>query len=79
MWSGKNEDAEHDVAKYQHLLRERMSLVHELANQKEMREMGKNKQCHDKTMTERKYGMGDYVLGFSSGNSISYTTNGRVR
>ena len=64
MWRGKDEDEEHDVAEYLHLLRERMSLVRELANQEETGEKGKHKQYHDKTATERRFGLGDYILVF---------------
>ena len=60
MWSGKNKDEEHDVVEYLHLLRERMSVVRELANQKETGEKGKHKQYHDKNATERRFGVGDY-------------------
>ena len=52
MWSGKNEDEE------------KMSLVRELANQKEIGEKGKHKQYHDKKETERRFGVGDYALVF---------------
>ena len=64
MWSGKNKDEEHDVVEYLHLLREWMSVVRELANQKETGEKGKHKQYHDKKATERRFGVGDYVLVF---------------
>ena len=64
MWSGKNEDEEHDVVEYLHLLHERMSVVRELAKQKEMGEKGKHKQYHDKKATERWFGVGDYALVF---------------
>ena len=43
-----------------------MSLVQELANQKNRGEKGKHKRCHDKKTTERRFGVGDYVMGFQS-------------
>ena len=49
---------------YLHLLRERMSVVRELANQKETGEKGKHKEYHDKKVTERRFGVGYYVLVF---------------
>ena len=64
MWSGKNEDEEHDVVEYLHLLHERVSVVRELAKQKEMGEKGKHKQYQDKNATERRFGVGDYALVF---------------
>ena len=64
MWSWKNKDEEHDVVEYLHLRRERMSVVRELANQKETGEKGKHKQYHNKKATERRFGVGDYVLVF---------------
>ena len=41
-----------------------MSVIRELANQKETGEKGKHKQYHDKKATERRFGVGDYVLVF---------------
>ena len=40
-----------------------MSVVRELANQKETGEKGKHKQFHDKKATERRFGV-DYILVF---------------
>ena len=41
-----------------------MSLVQELSNQKDTGEKGKHKQYHDKKATEKRFGLGDYVLVF---------------